>query len=58
LLSVIGEAPGHDARDAIAALGVFRDDAALWQRVIDTAAARDDVELGAAIAALQDRRGG
>ena len=52
LLSVIAEAPGHDARDAIAALGIFRDDTVLRQRVCDVAAARDDVDLRAAIAAL------
>jgi hypothetical protein len=58
LLSVIREAPGHDARDAIAALGIFRDDAALRQRVVEVATARDDVDLRAAITALGGGRRG
>lgn len=56
LLSVIATAPGHDARDAIAALAVFRDDAALVARVVETATARSDVDLKSALESLRGAR--
>jgi len=52
LLEIIAGAPGHDARDAIAALGVFRDDEALLARLVAAAEARDDVDLRSALAPL------
>jgi HEAT repeat protein len=48
LLSLIAEAAGPTARDAIAALGLYRHDEALRERV-RRAAARDDVDLRAAV---------
>jgi HEAT repeat protein len=56
LLEVIASAPGHDARDAIAALAVFRDDETLRQRVLAAARTRDDGALRAAIAELERPR--
>jgi HEAT repeat protein len=50
LLSLVAEAVGPTARDAIAALALYRHDDALCERVRHTAAARDDVDLSAAIA--------
>ena len=58
LLEVITTAPGHDARDAVAALAVFRDDEALRQRVVAAARTRDDAALRAALAELERPRGG
>jgi len=54
LLAVTAEAIGPTARDAIAALGMYRHDGALRQRVIDTATRRDDVDLRAAVAEAFD----
>lgn len=45
LLALIAEAPGHDARDAVAALAVFRHDDALRDRVAAAVRARDDGAL-------------
>jgi len=47
LLSLVREGRGPDARDALAALGVYRHDEALVDRV-RAAATRDDVDLTAA----------
>ena len=57
LLELVATAPGHDARDAVAALAVFRDDDALRQRLLAAARARDDAALRAAIADLERPRG-
>jgi hypothetical protein len=53
LLSLVAAAPGHDARDAIAALAVFRDDDALRDRVAAAVRSRDDVDLRAALEAFE-----
>jgi hypothetical protein len=50
LLSLVAEAVGPTARDAIAALALYRHDDALAARVRRAAAARDDVDLRSAIA--------
>lgn len=56
LLELVATAPGHDARDAVAALAVFRDDEALRQRIVAAARTRDDAALRAAIAGLERPR--
>lgn len=56
LLDVVADAPGHDARDAVAALAVFRDDETLRQRILAAAGRRDDAALRAAIAELERPR--
>ena len=56
LLDVVATAPGHDARDAVAALAVFRDDEALRQRVVAAARTRDDTALRTALAELERPR--
>ncbi len=48
LLGLVAEAPGFTARDAIAALAVYRHDEALCER-LRTAAARHDADLRAAL---------
>jgi len=58
LLSLVAGAPGHDARAAIAALAVFRDDEALRGRVEAVVLAREDVDLRAALAELHGGRRG
>ena len=50
LLSLVAEAPGPDARDAIAALGTYRHDEALRARVATAMEARTDVSLHTAFA--------
>jgi HEAT repeat protein len=50
LLAQVAEAPGPDARDAIAALGTYRHDDGLRARVQATVERRTDVELGPAFA--------
>ncbi len=50
LLSLIAEGPGPDARDAIEALAIYKDDAALSQRVRETALRREDLDLSGALA--------
>ncbi|MBI3893872.1 MAG: HEAT repeat domain-containing protein [Candidatus Wallbacteria bacterium] len=50
LLSLVEDAPGQTARDAVAALGIHRHDAAVRERVVRIAGAREDVELGPAVA--------
>ena len=49
LLSLVAEAGGPAARDAIGALGVYKHDETLRQRVVQVATARDDVDLSAAV---------
>lgn len=56
LLSLVAAAPGHDARAAITALAVFRDDEALRERVASTVRARTDVDLRPALAELLGER--
>ncbi|MBI4517676.1 MAG: hypothetical protein HY699_17865 [Deltaproteobacteria bacterium] len=50
LLSLVAEAPGHTAREALAALGLYRHDDALRKRVLCAATQRTDVDLSATIA--------
>jgi len=52
LIALVAEANGPTARDAIAALALYRHDAALCERVRQTAAQRDDVDLTAALAEM------
>ncbi|MCZ6464558.1 MAG: HEAT repeat domain-containing protein [Proteobacteria bacterium] len=49
LLEMVAREPGPLARDALAALGVHRDDESLAERVRQTAQARDDLDLGPAV---------
>ena len=49
LVGLVAAAPGPSAREAIAALGMYRHDDALRKRVVAAAEARDDVGLGGAI---------
>jgi len=50
LLSLVAEGSGLDARDAIAALGLYRHDDALRERVVDMVRRRKDVDLKKALA--------
>ena len=50
LLSLVAEAAGPDARDAIAALGTYRHDEVLRARVATAIEARTDVSLRTAFA--------
>ena len=50
LLSLVGEAPGPAARDAIAALALYRHDDSISRRVREIVERRDDVDLRAALA--------
>lgn len=58
LLALVATAPGHDARDAVAALAVFRDDDALRRRLLAAARARDDAALRDVLADLERPRAG
>jgi hypothetical protein len=65
LLSLVREAPGHEARAAIDALAILRDDSMFRERVVDAASSRRDVDLSAAVASFTgatpqrgDERGG
>jgi hypothetical protein len=49
LLSLVREGLGRDARDAVAALGVLRDDPAVRGRVVDLARERGDADVGEAV---------
>lgn len=49
LLSLVADAPGPVARDAIAALGTYRHDDALGARVRDAALGRGDADLRSAL---------
>ena len=50
LVSLVTDAPGPDARDALAALGTYRRDDTLRQRVASAVEKRRDVDLRAAFA--------
>lgn len=58
LFSLVDGAPGHDARDAVAALGIFREDEALRARLATAVRAREDVDLRGALAELEGGRRG
>ena len=47
--ALVSEAPGPDARAAIAALGTYRHDEALRSRVRDAAEGREDADLRGAV---------
>ncbi len=49
LLSLIAEAPGPDARDAIGALAIYADDPELRRQVRETAERREDLDLREAV---------
>jgi len=50
IVSLVAEAAGHDARDALAALGTYRHDDTLRGRVRSAVENRTDVDLRAAFA--------
>jgi HEAT repeat protein len=50
LLSLVADGNGLDARDAIAALGLYRHDDALRERVVDMVKRRKDIDLREALA--------
>jgi len=56
LFSLIDAAPGHDARHAIAALAIFREDEALRARIAAAVGAREDVDLQGALAEFEGGR--
>ena len=49
LLSLIANGRNLDAHDAVAALDLYRRDAALWERVCEAAKQRGDAELMAIV---------
>jgi len=53
LLSLVAEATSRDAKDAISALSIYRQDERLWQRVREIIDSRGDIELIKAINLMQ-----